>query len=67
MMIKKEIKRKNELLEKYRRTLSLSLEEAIELREIIKKDDSIDESIKLLLIFSLSIMEAWMREKHLKS
>ncbi len=51
--------RKNELLNKYNHYGYLPHHEASELEYLIKKDDSMDESIKYLLLFALGAIIAY--------
>lgn len=56
MLTIEERRRKDELLEKYQKTLQLTPLEAEELQALIKKDEQLDEAIKLLLIFALGAL-----------
>ena len=60
---KKEISRKNYLLEKYKRNLTLLPSEAEELKDLINKDDTLDESIKLLITFGLGALIGYLLSK----
>ena len=56
MLNQQQAKRKNELLQIYQTTGHLSQFEAQELKELIEQDTSLDEGVKLLLLFALVAM-----------
>ena len=62
-LTKKEMYRKEQLLEKYRKNMFLLPQEAEELKDLINRDDSIDEALKMLAIFGLGALIGYLLTK----
>jgi hypothetical protein len=56
MLTPEEKQRKHYLLNMYNRNLQLSYVELEELRDLIRRDEEVDEGIKLLLLFALGAL-----------